>query len=115
VDGSVGIASPPCSSPAPRACSSSIRQRGAALRWVRPRHVRAFEDVNRHFAEWSHAGVDDVGGIYGRAAARDHAAIAFAYTYHYLNWFSKTSVIQRHKIPRPATPTSCSAAVGLYA
>lgn len=25
--------------------------------------------------------------------------IAFAYTYHYLNWFSKTSVIQWHKIP----------------
>lgn len=26
--------------------------------------------------------------------------VAFAYTYHYLNWFSKTSVIQWHKIPR---------------
>jgi hypothetical protein len=26
--------------------------------------------------------------------------IAFAYTYHFLNWFSKTSVIQWHKIPR---------------
>lgn len=26
--------------------------------------------------------------------------IAFAYTYHYLNWFSKTSIIQWHKMPR---------------
>jgi hypothetical protein len=26
--------------------------------------------------------------------------IAFAYMYHYLNWFSKTSVIQWHNIPR---------------
>jgi VanZ family protein len=26
--------------------------------------------------------------------------IAFAYTYHYLNWFSKTSVIKWHKVPR---------------
>jgi hypothetical protein len=26
--------------------------------------------------------------------------IAFAYTYHYLNWFSKTSVIRWHNIPR---------------
>ncbi len=26
--------------------------------------------------------------------------IAFAYTYHFLNWFSKTSIIQWHKIPR---------------
>jgi len=28
------------------------------------------------------------------------AFIAFAYTYHYLNWFSKTSVIRWHLIPR---------------
>ncbi len=27
--------------------------------------------------------------------------IAFAYTYHYLNWFSKTEVIKWHKIPKP--------------
>ncbi len=26
--------------------------------------------------------------------------IAFAYTYHYLNWFSKTSILQWHRIPR---------------
>ena len=26
--------------------------------------------------------------------------IAFSYTYHYLNWFSKTSIIGWHKIPR---------------
>jgi hypothetical protein len=26
--------------------------------------------------------------------------IAFAYTYHYLNWFSKTSVIQWHLVPK---------------
>ncbi len=26
--------------------------------------------------------------------------IAFAYTYHYLNWFSKTSIIQWHNISR---------------
>lgn len=26
--------------------------------------------------------------------------IAFAYTYHYLNWFSKTNVIRWHEIPR---------------
>lgn len=25
--------------------------------------------------------------------------IAFAYTYHYLNWFSKTNIIQWHKVP----------------
>lgn len=26
--------------------------------------------------------------------------VAFAYTYHYLNWFSKTSVIKWHKVPK---------------
>jgi hypothetical protein len=26
--------------------------------------------------------------------------IAFAYTYHYLNWFSKTSIIRWHQVPR---------------
>jgi len=26
--------------------------------------------------------------------------VAFAYIYHYLNWFSKTSVIQWHKVPK---------------
>jgi hypothetical protein len=26
--------------------------------------------------------------------------IAFAYTYHYLNWFSKTKVIRWHEIPK---------------
>lgn len=26
--------------------------------------------------------------------------IAFAYTYHYLNWFSKTNIIKWHKVPR---------------
>jgi hypothetical protein len=26
--------------------------------------------------------------------------IAFAYTYHYLNWFSKTSIIKRHEVSK---------------
>ncbi|HJZ79400.1 MAG TPA: hypothetical protein VKD91_03615 [Pyrinomonadaceae bacterium] len=29
--------------------------------------------------------------------------IAFAYTYHYLNWFSKTSIIKWHEVPRSRT------------
>ncbi len=33
-------------------------------------------------------------------AIRVQAFIAFAYTYHYLNWFSKTSIIQWHKVPK---------------
>jgi len=44
--------------------------------------------------------------------------IAYAYTYHYLNWFSKTSVIKWHKVPkvRLAVVTALwVAAVGVYA
>jgi hypothetical protein len=44
--------------------------------------------------------------------------IAFAYTYHYLNWFSKTSVIKWHMVPKStlaATIALWLVAVGIYA
>ena len=43
--------------------------------------------------------------------------IAFAYTYHYLNWFSKTSVIRWHDVPRVRFVTIFAlwiAAVAIY-
>jgi hypothetical protein len=46
------------------------------------------------------------------------AFIAFAYTYHYLNWFSKTSVIRWHLIPRKrlwVILTVWGASLGIYA
>lgn len=44
--------------------------------------------------------------------------IAFAYTYHYLNWFSKTEIIRWHAVPRSrfvAVVAVAIASVGLYA
>lgn len=44
--------------------------------------------------------------------------IAFAYLYHYLNWFSKTEVIRWHKVPKArfiAVITIWLAACGIYA
>ena len=44
--------------------------------------------------------------------------IAFAYMYHYLNWFSKTEVIRWHKVPKirfAAVLLIWLAACGLYA
>jgi hypothetical protein len=38
--------------------------------------------------------------VYGGVGVRVMQMIAFAYTYHYLNWFSKTSVIGWHEVPR---------------
>lgn len=43
--------------------------------------------------------------------------IAFAYTYHYLNWFSKTSIIRWHKVAKPYIYISAFiwiASIGLY-
>ncbi|MCU1350437.1 MAG: hypothetical protein JWO56_3467, partial [Acidobacteria bacterium] len=42
----------------------------------------------------------------------------FAYTYHYLNWFSKTSIIKWHEVSRRralAIGLLWAAAVGVYA
>lgn len=44
--------------------------------------------------------------------------IAFAYTYHYLNWFSKTSVIKWHQVPKKQMAVVLllwAASVGFYA
>jgi hypothetical protein len=44
--------------------------------------------------------------------------IAFAYTYHYLNWFSKTSIIKWHDVPKKWLLTVAVvwlASVGIYA
>jgi hypothetical protein len=43
--------------------------------------------------------------------------IAFAYTYHYLNWFSKTSVIKWHQVPKKTLLITLALwvlSVGLY-
>ena len=43
--------------------------------------------------------------------------VAFAYTYHYLNWFSKTSVIKWHLVPKKtliATILIWLGSVGVY-
>jgi len=44
--------------------------------------------------------------------------IAYAYTYHYLNWFSKTSVIRWHEVSKPRITAIVALwllSVGLYA
>jgi len=53
-----------------------------------------------------------------RSAFGVMAFIAFAYMYHYLNWFSKTSIIQWHQIPRSrftAIIILWLASIGVYA
>jgi hypothetical protein len=78
-----------------------------------------FRDVNVQLADWLRmspiAGADVYSSRTGLVVMR---FIAFAYTYHYLNWFSKTSIIQWHKIPLAWTVVNVIlwlAALGLYA
>jgi len=61
-----------------------------------------FAPLNQTLIELFHLGdAKTAQGIfysdYGRAVMR---LIAFAYTYHYLNWFSKTEVIKWHEVSR---------------
>ncbi len=41
--------------------------------------------------------------------------VAFAYTYHYLNWFSKTSVIKWHQVPKKVLITTIVLWIGSVA
>jgi hypothetical protein len=79
-----------------------------------------FADLNVELAAWLRlpslaAPADLYRSTAGLALMR---FIAFAYTYHYLNWFSKTSIIQWHKIPPLWSAVNVAlwfAALGLYA
>jgi hypothetical protein len=98
--------------------------RPAAAGYLPSAYVRdtyaLFADLNVELATWlrlpSLAAPDDVyRSTTGLALMR---FIAFAYTYHYLNWFSKTSIIQWHRIPPLWSAVNVAlwlGALGLYA
>ena len=57
------------------------------------------------------------GGMLSSVALKMQIFIAFAYTYHYLNWFSKTKIIQWHKVSRPRLLSAIAiwlGSIGLY-
>ncbi len=59
-------------------------------------HYQLFEILNTAFARLMGVGeIDPYLSPVGHAIMR---FIAFAYTYHYLNWFSKTSIIKWHQV-----------------
>jgi hypothetical protein len=62
----------------------------------------SFESVNAAMIRVFHLGeLESIDDIYESSAGLVVMRfIAFAYTYHYLNWFSKTSVIKWHNISR---------------
>lgn len=60
----------------------------------------AFLPVNFDMCKW--LGLTNGGNInfYSPVFFKVQSFIAFAYTYHYLNWFSKTSVIKWHQVEK---------------
>jgi hypothetical protein len=62
----------------------------------------SFQTLNAELIKIFHLGTGvSVTEIYeSRAGLTVMRFIAFAYTYHYLNWFSKTSIIKWHEIPK---------------
>jgi hypothetical protein len=62
---------------------------------------QTFLTLNKTIFSTFHLGPTDVSSIYeSNMGIMLTRFIAFAYTYHYLNWFSKTSIIQWHKVPK---------------
>jgi hypothetical protein len=61
----------------------------------------SFESVNYYLARILGATPKQALNTYGTGTALVVMRfMAFAYTYHYLNWFSKTSIIGWHEVPR---------------
>jgi|GEM_PF-147736 len=60
----------------------------------------AFHQVNYVINHWFGAMNDNRADLASPAFFKVQSFIAFAYTYHYLNWFSKTSVIKWHQVEK---------------
>jgi hypothetical protein len=60
----------------------------------------AFHQVNYVINHWFGTMTNNQANLASPAFFKVQAFIAFAYTYHYLNWFSKTSIIKWHKVEK---------------
>jgi len=60
-----------------------------------------FYYVNLNFYNLFYASTGETFVLDSSIGTRIQGFIAFAYTYHYLNWFSKTKIIKWHLTPRP--------------
>jgi hypothetical protein len=64
----------------------------------------SFNGLNSELIKLSGRGAGSADEIYDSSAGlMAMRLIAFAYTYHYLNWFSKTSIIKWHEVSRSRT------------
>jgi hypothetical protein len=82
---------------------------------VRPL-VAVTESVRRVYSFFEPLNVQMM-SLFGATENAVMRLIAFAYTYHYLNWFSKTSIIKWHEVPKRRLAAIVAAwlgSVGVY-
>jgi hypothetical protein len=60
----------------------------------------AFHQINYVINHWFGAMNDNKANLASPAFFKVQSFLAFAYTYHYLNWFSKTSIIKWHRVEK---------------
>ncbi len=60
----------------------------------------AFHQINYLINHWFGLMNDNKADLASPAFFKVQSFIAFAYTYHYLNWFSKTSIIKWHQVEK---------------
>ena len=77
---------------------------------VRPLVV-ATESVRRVYSFFEPLNVQLM-SLFGATENAVMRLIAFAYTYHYLNWFSKTSIIKWHEVPKRRLAAIVAAWIG---
>lgn len=72
--------------------------------WAKSSYGDTFESLNQflmlHFGGLELSGLSELDVFSNPLSIMFARFIAFAYTYHYLNWFSKTKLIGWHKVPK---------------
>ncbi len=72
--------------------------------WARDGYADTFKSLNQflmmHFGGLELSGIGSFDVFNDPVSIMFARFIAFAYTYHYLNWFSKTKIIGWHRVPK---------------
>lgn len=77
----------------------------------------AFLQVNASICKWLGLTNGSQVNFYSAGFFKVQSFVAFAYTYHYLNWFSKTSIIKWHQVEKKKFVVSAilwAVSIGLY-
>ena len=85
--------------------------------WRDNMEVSKFHIINFIIAKFFHWANETNYSVMSPLGLKLHIFLAFAYTYHYLNWFSKTKVINWHHVPRKRLVSAFAiwfASVALY-